>query len=68
MGAVRDAALWAVTLIAIAIAIAAGTRIVEWIVAPDDATGIYRAAVGLLVAAIGGGAAIVGLTNGKEHK
>ena len=55
-GKVRDAALWTLALIAIAITIAAGTRIVAWLV-QGDTTGVWRAAIGLVLAASGGGVA-----------
>ena len=56
----KEAALWAVALVAIGITIAAGTRIVSWLV-QGDTSGIWRAALGLVVAASGGGYAAAAL-------
>ena len=53
-GKVREAALWTLALVAIAITIAAGTRIVAWMV-QGDTEGVWRAAIGLVIAASGGG-------------
>jgi Mg/Co/Ni transporter MgtE len=57
---VVDALLWTGALIAIALAIAAGTRIVAWIVT-GETEGIWRAALGLVATAGLGGTAIVHL-------
>ncbi len=51
---VKEAALWTLALVAIAITIAAGTRIVAWVV-QGDTSGIWKAALGLVIAASGGG-------------
>jgi hypothetical protein len=55
---VVEALLWAAVLIAVAVAIACGTRVVAWIVEGGPTADIWRAAGGILLAATGGGAAI----------
>jgi hypothetical protein len=63
---VREAALWTLALVAIAITIAAGTRIVAWVV-QGETTGIWKAAIGLVLAASGGGFAATAIRRGGDN-
>lgn len=62
-----EALLWAAVLIAIAIAIAAGTRIVAWIVI-GETENVWRAALGIVAAAGGGGLAAAAIRHRGEPR
>jgi hypothetical protein len=51
-----EAILWAVVFVAVAVAIAAGTRLVAWVVV-GETEGVWRAAIAIVTAAAGGGLA-----------
>ncbi len=60
-----EVVLWTVALVCVAITLAAGTRIVTWLVL-GDSEGVWKAAAGLVLAASGGGyAAVLIRRNGK---
>lgn len=52
-----NALLWTVAFVAVAVCIAAGSRLVDWIMDGNTA-GIWKAAFAILAAASGGGFAI----------
>jgi len=62
-GNLREALLWTLAFVSIAITIAAGSRIVGWLVQGETA-GIWKAALGLVVAASGGGLAATAIRGG----
>jgi hypothetical protein len=55
-----DALLWAAVFIGVAVAIAAGTRVVSWLV-EGETLGVWKAALGIVAAAGGGGFALATL-------
>lgn len=59
-------ALWsAVAFVAIAITVAAGIRLVDWIVAGGDSEFVWKTALVFIGAAAAGGKAVVEMRNGK---
>jgi hypothetical protein len=62
-----DAMLWTVVFVAVAVAIAAGTRLVAWVVDGGDTSGIWKASLAIVAAAGGGGlaAATIRSRNGE---
>ena len=55
-----DVLLWTTAFVAIAVVIAAGMRIVSWIMIGETA-GVWKAAAALIVAATGGGVSVAAI-------
>jgi len=56
--AIKEALLWAVVFVVIAVVIAAGIRIVAWVTEGTDDANVWKAALLLVGASAGGGKAI----------
>lgn len=63
---IRTVLLIAVALIAVALVLAAGSRVIAWIVGAGAVPGVLKAAATLIVGALGGAGAITALRNGRN--
>jgi uncharacterized membrane protein len=72
MDKLKDALYWSAVFVAIAITIACGVRIVDWIT-EGNASGVWKVALVLIGSAVGGGSAASALQkirkngNGEPH-
>lgn len=64
---IRDALLWTVVFVVIAVTIAAGVRVVAWITEGGDVDAqVWKAAVALIAAAAGGGTALTAIMHKRD--
>ena len=57
----KEAVWWTVVFVVIAVVIATGIRIVDWITEGEDGTNVWKAALLLIGASAGGGKAVTAI-------